>query len=44
VDVVLVRSDLVGPGPFVEVGGGSEVIEATVPQDGAWWVISIKAV
>lgn len=37
-DVVLVGSDLVGPRPFVEVGGGSELIEATVPQDGSWRV------
>lgn len=32
-DVVLVGSDLVGPRPFVEVGGRGEVIEAAVPQD-----------
>lgn len=40
----MVGSDLVGPRPFVEVGGGSKVIEAAVPQDGAWRVISIRVV
>lgn len=34
VDVVLVGPDLVGPGPFVEVGGGGEVVEAAVPDEG----------
>lgn len=34
VDVVLVGADLVGPGPFVEVGGGGEVVEAAVPEEG----------
>ena len=36
VDIVLVGTDLVCPGPFVEVGGGGEVVEAAVPEDGAW--------
>jgi hypothetical protein len=33
VDVVLVRSDLVAPRPFVEVAGGGEVVETAIPQD-----------
>lgn len=33
-DVVLIGPDLVGPGPFVEVGGGGEVVEAAVPEEG----------
>ena len=35
VDVPLVGPDLVGPGPRVEVGGGGEVVEAAVPEDGS---------
>lgn len=33
VDVVLVRPDLVGPAPFVEVGGRREIVEAAIPKD-----------
>lgn len=40
-DIVLVGTDLVGPGPFVEVGGGGELVEAAVPEDGAWEVVSM---
>lgn len=32
-DVVLVRADLVGPAPFLEVGGGREIVEAAIPED-----------
>lgn len=34
VDVVLVRADLVAPRPLVEVGGGGEVVEAAIPENG----------
>lgn len=34
VDVVLVRADLVAPRPLVEVGGGAEIVEATIPENG----------
>ncbi len=34
-DVVLVGTDLVGPGPFVEVSGGGKLVEAAVPENGA---------
>lgn len=34
VDVPLVGPDLVGPVPVLEVGGGAEVVEAAVPEDG----------
>lgn len=34
VDVVLVRTDLIGPGPLVEVRDRGEVIEAAVPEEG----------
>lgn len=44
VDVVLVWSHLIGPGPFVQVGGGGEVIEAAVPQDSAWFIVSMDDV
>lgn len=32
-DVVLVGPDLVGPGPFLQIGVGGYVIEAAVPED-----------
>ena len=35
VDVPLVWTDLVGPGPSVEVGGGGHVVEAAVPDYGS---------
>ena len=33
-DVVLVGSDFVAPGPIVEIGRRGEVVEAAVPEDG----------
>lgn len=35
VDVVLVRADLAAPRPLAEVGGGGEVVEAAIPENGA---------
>ena len=35
-DIVLIGPDLVRPRPFVEVGGGSKLIEAAVPENIAW--------
>jgi hypothetical protein len=32
-DVVLVVSNLVSPGPLVEIGRGAHVIEAAIPED-----------
>lgn len=35
VDVVLVRANLVAPGPLVQIGRRGHVVEAAIPQDGA---------
>jgi hypothetical protein len=35
-DVVLVGTDRGGEGPFVQVGAGGHVVEAAIPDDGAY--------
>lgn len=36
VDIILIGTDLVRPGPFVEVGRGGELIEAAIPEYITW--------
>jgi hypothetical protein len=35
VDVVLIITNLVGPGPLLKIGAGGHLIEATIPENGA---------